>query len=95
MLLSRKSYSYIILVIKKQTLNNGHTSVADTMNNIASVYYSKGESEKAFSQYRDVLKMYKLTLPENHPSIGDVCNNLGTYLFKIISRITWNNLKNV
>ena len=50
--------------------------IASSLNNLAVLYKSKGEYDKALPLYFEALEMRRRTLPEAHPDIASSLNNL-------------------
>jgi tetratricopeptide (TPR) repeat protein len=61
---------------RERALGPEHPSVAAALNNLAIVYYSKDELDKAESLYQRTLKIREKTLGPEHPGIAGTLNNL-------------------
>jgi tetratricopeptide (TPR) repeat protein len=71
-------YYYNIFKIQKETLPPNHPDIANSYNNIGSIYNNKGDNDRALEYYSKSLKIYKETLPPNHPDIANSYNNIGS-----------------
>ncbi|CAF1320867.1 unnamed protein product [Rotaria sordida] len=65
------------LEIRKIALPSNHPDLAQSYNNIGSVYRNMGEYSKALSSYQESLEIQKIALPPNHPSLAVTYNNIG------------------
>ena len=66
------------LEIKLKNLGENHASVATSYNNIGSVWYSKGNYDKALEYYEKCLSIDLKTLGENHADVATSYNNIGS-----------------
>ena len=66
----------VALELRKKSLGEEHPDVAGSLNNLALLYKSQGEYEKAEPLYVEALEMYKKLLGEEHPSVATSINNL-------------------
>ena len=62
------------LEINTEKLGSNHISIADTFNNLASIYYAQGKYNKAEEFYLKSLKIKIEKLGSNHTSVADTCN---------------------
>ena len=53
-----------------------HPSVATTMNNLASLYEARGDSERALALYKESLQFARRVLGDSHPDVARILNNL-------------------
>lgn len=65
------------LRLKKKEYGNSHPSVATTMNNLASVYFSHGHYSAALKYYEKALKIMTKHLGIDHLNCATVYNNIG------------------
>jgi len=69
------------LQIKRDILGPEHISVAKTLNNIGSVYYTQRNYNQAAESYEQARDILKLNLGETHLDICTVTSNLGDVHF--------------
>ena len=62
--------------ILEANLGPEHPDVATTLNNLAGLYKSMGEYEKALPLYKRALEIYEKVLGPEHPSVATMLNNL-------------------
>ena len=55
--------------IIRRNCNASNSRIADTLNNIAAVYHTKGQLDLALDYYNQSLAVSRETLPENHSSL--------------------------
>ena len=60
--------------------SNGHTDLAYSLNNLASLLQAQGKYAEAESLFRDTLKMYQRLFKDAHPSVATSLNNLAGLL---------------
>ena len=65
-----------ILIILKEKLGQEHPSVATTLNNLAELYESKGDYEKALTLYMQSLEIRENVLGPQHQSVAATLKNL-------------------
>ena len=65
------------LEARERVLGPEHASVAAALNNLAIVYYSKEELDKAESLYQRTLKIREKILGPDHPGVAGTLSNLG------------------
>lgn len=65
------------LKLKKETLGSNHVSVATTLNNMGSVYFSRGDYKKALKAYEKALQVMIVLLGDDHLNVATVHNNIG------------------
>ena len=70
------------LVIDEKTLGKDHPDTAQTYNNMANVFESKGEYEKALEYYGKALVIFQLRLGEDHPNTKNVEHNFSQLQLK-------------
>ena len=63
-------------MIQEKVLGKEHPSTATTYNNMAGVYYSQGNYEKALDYYEKALKIFEEKLGSEHPYTKSVRGNL-------------------
>jgi tetratricopeptide (TPR) repeat protein len=68
------------LEIKKKTLGEEHSDVANAYSNMAVVLRSQGKLDDAMELYRKALEIKKKTLGEDHSSVAETYNNMGLVL---------------
>ncbi len=64
------------LEIKKTNLGPRHTSVANTLNNMAIVFEAQGKLDKALETYEQALEIKNANQGPRHTSVGDTLNNM-------------------
>jgi len=64
------------LAIRKEVLGEKHSDYAQSLNNLAYLYYLHGTYAKAESLYCQALAVYKEVLGEKHPDYASSLNNL-------------------
>ena len=64
-------------------LEQQHPSVATSLNNLAGLYESMGEYEKALPLYKKALEIVDKKLGQNHPNTVTIKNNYNWLLSKI------------
>jgi len=62
--------------MRKRLFTGDHPNVADSLNNLAVLYYSQGKYSEAELLYLDALAMFERVLGTNHPNTITVRNNL-------------------
>uniref|UniRef100_A0A7S2P6C0 Kinesin light chain n=1 Tax=Leptocylindrus danicus TaxID=163516 RepID=A0A7S2P6C0_9STRA len=65
------------LKLKVKDFGNDHVSVATTLNNLGSVYFSNHQYEKSLKSYKRALKIMKKQLGADHLNVATVYNNIG------------------
>jgi tetratricopeptide (TPR) repeat protein len=71
---------YFQKAIDLQKELNQELELADSLNNLASLYYSQGRYEDAEPLYLQALEIIKAQLGENHPDLVSSLNNMA-YLY--------------
>jgi tetratricopeptide (TPR) repeat protein len=64
------------LATQRAHLPPHHPHIATSLNNLAALYRSKGEYDRALPLYEEALEMVREALPPGHPSIATSLNNL-------------------
>ena len=64
------------LAIYKKMLGDEHPDVADSLNNLASLYKNQGKYDEAEKMFKESLAMRKKMLGEEHPDVAQSLNNL-------------------
>ncbi len=64
------------LEIRESKLGPDHLSVANSLNNLASLYVDMGQYAKAEPLYRRSLKITETQLGADHPALAETLNNL-------------------
>eukprot|EP01059_Diplonema_ambulator_P033938 TRINITY_DN736_c1_g1_i7.p2 TRINITY_DN736_c1_g1~~TRINITY_DN736_c1_g1_i7.p2 ORF type:complete len:118 (+),score=19.95 TRINITY_DN736_c1_g1_i7:39-356(+) len=70
-------YHMEALEMWKNFYNDGHPSVATSLNNIGSIYKAMGEHTKALGYHMEALEMWKNFYNDGHPSVATSLNNIG------------------
>jgi tetratricopeptide (TPR) repeat protein len=65
-----------VLAIRKKVLGEAHRQYAESLNNLAYLYQSRGDYVKAEPLYRQALEIRKKVLGEAHPDYAESLNNL-------------------
>ena len=65
------------LTIKKAKHGDNHPDVANTLNNMANVYYNQGDYDKALEYFTSTLTIYKAKHGDDHPDTKRVVRNIG------------------
>jgi len=68
---------YEALEIRCEELGPWHLDTADTLNNIAGVYYRKDELKLAEEAYKEVISVRAAVFGKNHPSVAVTFTTLG------------------
>ena len=69
--------------ISESKLGKDHPDTATTYNNIAGVYYAKGDYDKALEYYEKDMKISESKLGKDHPDTATTYNNIaGVYYAK-------------
>src|SRR5437764_460438 len=64
------------LELREKALPAGHPNIADTLNNLASLYNAQGRLKEAEPLYKRALEMREKALPAGHPDIASSLNSL-------------------
>lgn len=64
------------LEIREQALGTEHLDVAQSLNRLATIYYTKGDSVKAEPLYQHALTIKEKSLGPEHPDVATSLNNL-------------------
>jgi tetratricopeptide (TPR) repeat protein len=64
------------LLVMRNHLGNDHPAVADSLNNLAYLYYLQGRYPEAEPLYQQALELRKHLLGNNHPDVATSLNNL-------------------
>ena len=67
------------LAIREKQLGENHPDVAQSLNNLASLYESQGKYEEAEPLYRRSLAIKEKQLGEDHPDVATSLNNLALF----------------
>ena len=65
------------LKIKKTELDEHHSAIATSYNNLGGVYEAMGDYSQALSYHQKALAIWKKVLGENHPDTATSYNNIG------------------
>ncbi|CAM4759986.1 unnamed protein product [Rotaria magnacalcarata] len=74
------SIGIVHLMTKDTCLPEDHSNIANVLHNIADVYQTKIQHEKAFNHYHLALAMKKKCFPSDHPAIATTLNSISTVL---------------
>ena len=66
--------------MRRELLGNVHPLVAQTLNNIAFVYYDRGEVRAALDAERESLDIYRKLFAGDNPDVARIMNRLGYWL---------------
>ncbi|CAF3855989.1 unnamed protein product [Rotaria sp. Silwood1] len=69
------------LEIKRKTLPEDHSSLANTYNNIGLAYGNMGNYSKALEFYEKAIKIKEKSLSPNHPDLATSYNNIGAVAY--------------
>jgi CHAT domain-containing protein/Tfp pilus assembly protein PilF len=69
------------LVIREKTLGPQHPDVADSLNNLARLYFDRGDYSKAEALFQRALIIREKALGLEHPDAADSLNNLARLYF--------------
>ena len=64
------------MVIRKRSLGVEHQEVAESLNNLATLYHLQGKYDKAYPLYKKSLYILENILGKNHPNIKQVKKKL-------------------
>ena len=65
------------LKMKKNQFGNSHPTIATTLNNLASVYFSEGHYHCALKYYNKSLDIMTMHLGRNDPNVATIWHNIG------------------
>jgi len=65
------------LKMKKKQFGNSHPSIATTLNNLASVFFSEGKFHRALKYYKKSLKIMMKHLGPDDINVATIWNNIG------------------
>jgi hypothetical protein len=68
------------LAMKRELLGEMHPDVANTLNNIAFVLDSRGDTKGALATEREALHIYRQIYSGDHPEVAAVTNRIGFWL---------------
>jgi tetratricopeptide (TPR) repeat protein len=68
-----------VLKIRTEILVAGHSNIAFSLNNLASVLEAQGKYDEAEQLYLESLNIKKINLPEGHPSVVITLGNLARF----------------
>jgi tetratricopeptide (TPR) repeat protein len=66
--------------MRRELLGNDHPLVAQTLNNLAFVYYDRGNVRAALEAERESLAIYRKVFPGDNPDVARIMNRLGYWL---------------
>jgi tetratricopeptide (TPR) repeat protein len=65
------------LAMRRELMGENHPDVAQTLLNLASLQYDRGDVREALDNFREVLSIYRKVYPADHPETARVLNALG------------------
>jgi tetratricopeptide (TPR) repeat protein len=65
-------------ILRENNLSEEHPDIANTLNNLAEIYFAQGKYIEAEKYYSSALSMRIKSLGENHPDVALSLNNLAT-----------------